>query len=289
MLKILKNMSSDDASSILANTALSIMPSAEEKIDGREDLILRENVLNEIKRLLEIDLNDNSDISLGKIYDYIYSEIIELSLNKQKINKIKERVGQKGLLKLDQYDIKFEKQFSSLSQLGIRKSHVQSAIRNPDLVEHLYDKNYEDFSKISLFLKFPKPDFCLLVYASRSGSTLIVLWAWRIYTSDIDISKASTALDILKLFVEKYGIELKIGKKSSKFFISEKISFSSIEDAKKYLNPEYFFDKHGASGKSIIGSFMVKLNEKEPSIVIDNVYCIDLDKYRKILNKKTFC
>ena len=44
-----------------------------------------------------------------------------------------------------------------------------------------------------------------------------------IFHSDVDLSRAKTPLDVLKAFIDKYGVEVQVGEKTGKFFWHEKV------------------------------------------------------------------
>ena len=101
-------------------------------------------------------------------------------------------------------------------------------------MQHLFQEGASDGhgQDISLYLKrHPQAggDFFLLVQTQRTGYVQLVHSAWRIYLSDIDLSRINEPLDVLRAFTDEFGISFRIGDspKPSKFFLYENFPASS--------------------------------------------------------------
>ena len=131
------------------------------------------------------------------------------------INKkeVIDTAGKFGRLFPSQYTVDQPSAMKTFYNLAVRPNHVEDAILNPDTYQHLLmsDKFPENVDDISLFVKKivklrSNDDYFLIVQTHRLGSRQIAQSAWRVYLNDIDASEASVPLDLLKLFVNKFGV-----------------------------------------------------------------------------------
>jgi len=180
-------------------------PGISESLTTPEEEEIREKILAEIVP---------AGKPLQQALPRLSKEISEIALSNADTQEIKGRLGQKGLLPTGSYTIGFESYPKDNSErFGIRNSHVNDAIKRPDLSQHLLPEMLVEsprFEAFSLFIKThtarePIDTFSLLVFACRSMAHLDVIDAWRVYHSEVDLSHATTPLDVLKAFTEKYG------------------------------------------------------------------------------------
>src|ERR1019366_3011887 len=101
------------------------------------------------------------------------------------------------------------------SLLSIKPSHVDDAVKHPDDYQHIMDANASDEGKgkISIFLKKVTAakrgnDHWLLVQTHRDGLKQIVQSAWRVFPDVVELSEAEKPIDVLKAFVDVFGIEI---------------------------------------------------------------------------------
>ncbi|HEV7858387.1 MAG TPA: hypothetical protein VGO91_07130 [Pyrinomonadaceae bacterium] len=271
----------------MANLTLGILPrpdipeSMAESIDPR----LGEKILNELRVHLRLKRNDNSPRALGKLYGALSEEMAKLALKGVDLNVVKARLGQQGSLSPSQYVIKFTVTFVRFGEkCGISRQQVESALRKPDAVEHLRPEHFGfDLEKAtSLFLKTqtttsaPSGLYHLLILTDRHGYTLDVLNAWRVYPSDVDLSTATTPLDVFRAFVETFGTTFRIGDKEKKLFMYEKLPIQTDEEMVKINTLQ-------GVERLIQGQVVGQFNNEMFEVVIS--YQIDYANYTESLRK----
>ncbi len=247
MLRILNRYNEKEKESFLANMALTMMPhvkpGSESAISDKEREF-RQNFIEELYKKLKLEHGDDSRQARAMIYDFISKALSKIVLQRSDLNKIKDSIGDKGLLRNDSYKIVFPPYFKKYGEIvGLRVKYIEDAVHHPDTYCHLLPEFYGNASNklISLYLKTPiyqksNDIYSILVLTDRLGATQSILDAWRIYHSDVNISSCQSAIDVLKAFIDKYCIEfdfLSIHK--TKFILYEKIAISN-EKASELLS-----------------------------------------------------
>jgi hypothetical protein len=170
---------------------------------------------------------------MAKIYQYLAHEIERAALMGVDISEVKTRLGESGDLAPSLYKFEFTDTFRDVSERrGIEKRDVEQALRAPDFVQHLRPEllGIASGKLTSLYLKefrnsqHPSNTYSLLVFCHRSGYIQKVGEAWRIFPADVDTSTAKSPLDVLKAFVNKYGLEFQLGDRKGLFFWHEHIA-----------------------------------------------------------------
>lgn len=273
------------AENLLSKMALSMMPRAEIDMYNLtdEELYYSELVFKEIKKELGVSETDSSIEANIRVTEVLSKELDRLMLANSDISKIKERVGQKGLLNIQDYKIQFAPSFKTYQKIGIRRSHAERAIRDSFVVQHIFPEEFgtHNTDSISLFLQYPTSNFCLLVLAVRDHATLIVCHSWRIYRSDINMFQYSDPLSLMKAFIEKYGLEFHIGDniKKTKFVFYKKFN----KDLSKEINDviEIFTPMIG----KIILNIYCKPNKAKQTTEIALGFILDFEKYAKVIRQ----
>ena len=273
MLEVLKKYSPMDKERLLSRVALALMPDPgidpEPTLNHEEELFRR-------KILAKFDPSKPHD--KARIFELLSKEISNAAFARVKKNEVKARVGQKGLLRADSYNIKLSQSFKKLSMpYGIRQSHVEDALYRPDAVEHLLPSDFgqpSDQVAFSLYLKSTKVQqlrnaFTLIVVSHRVGAVQNVTAAWRIYHSEIDLSHSRRPLDAWKDFAERYGVQITVGSVTAKFVIYEKIPIigSKTDFIKGFLKEEGHFYQH------------FFLREKNGFFEVAYAFMLDVKKY----------
>ena len=180
--------------------------------------------------------DDKSSQAMAKIYSYLAREIERAALEGVDISEVKRRLGERGTLAPSLFKIEFTPQFVGTSQRqGVDRADVERTLEAPDRVDHIVPTGLgmQPDKATSLYVKlFPNRStllntFSLLVACQRVGYVQRVGQAWRVYHSDVDLSRTMTAVDVLRAFVDKYGIEITIGEKKGKFFWYEHVPIKS--------------------------------------------------------------
>ena len=220
MLPSLKHLPRDEAESVLASFAKTLLPTPEEHPPSFPDPALAARLLQELQQRAEIVNIKNPDEVRGRVFSVLAQELSSYALRSSNINEIKARLGERGVLRSDYYKIELPPNIRELHKRGIRPNHIESAIRYPSAVEHLTQEGSDPTGEpellISLFAKTigsltDAHGFTLLVESQRIGATQRVLGAWRIYHADIQWPSRATPLAILKAFVEVFGVIFEVG------------------------------------------------------------------------------
>ncbi|MGR3218257.1 MAG: hypothetical protein ACUZ8H_00380 [Candidatus Anammoxibacter sp.] len=288
MLQNLKNINTLEVQHLLSLATKSLLPNPGISTPEALNVEIKSRlpkVLREVRKKLKLATRDNSREAKSKMLGFLSSEMTSLFFNEVKFKQAKDRIGLKGDLRPNQYSIKIGDISKEFNSRGIRNSHVENVLRNPDYVEHLLrGATVANDTPISVFVKENLEDkkhdkFILVVETNRDGSTLMVSQAWRVYYSDVELSQHLSPVNILQSFVMKYGISFQIADSHpKKFYLYETVSAPLCGQPKESIkiNQE--------SNKSIVVSFHFKEN---PSglIEIALAYVIDTDKYKEDLLK----
>lgn len=291
MLQSLRNMDSQQAEYLLADLSLSLMPSIETGMlpeDDSENEELKQLVLKEIRQKLKLRPGDSSQESLAKIYEFLSNAISELSLEGEDVTGLKNDVGQDGLLRSDLYQIQIAKDVKANFSQFVRPSHIEDAVHRPSLVAHLLPEHFGIIAQekaISLYFKIHEAQkqqdvFSLLVIAERKGATLLITNAWRVYQSDIgvDFYKVKSPLEVLRAFIDKYGLEFEVGSQKTKFILYQKIDLPSADAEHDILKFEGQYQN-----REIATAFMIRISKDPPYVEIALAYIIDLSLYKNDL------
>lgn len=292
-LATLQNKAPKEVLSLLSAVSTSLLPNPNvDKLilqkDFEEETI--ESVIKEIRVRLNIPEDDFSVAAQTKIFDFLSKEISNIALSDTNISKVKERLGYKGELSLEQYKVDFNFQFKVSEVLGEKKSNILDVVRNPDKYIHL-ESGYSMGMKMgfSIFAKLitPKKEqdkFFQIVFSIRTGITLNITGTIRAYVSELDLSEANTPLDILKAFVSVYGLTFQVDDLITKFAQNETIEMQELlltqsmkildgQIGNYYLRSGWYFDS------DLVG----KNGKKLQKIVL--AFAVDITKYVETLKK----
>ena len=114
MLNTLKDLKPDEAVQVIAGATQSFLPDPGIADPPDENPIfqaLHSSVLTEVRERLGISEAEESPETRTKLLECLTDEMTALILDDADIPAIKERLGQRGDLRPDQYTIKFEKDF----------------------------------------------------------------------------------------------------------------------------------------------------------------------------------
>ncbi len=218
---------------ILANLTLGMLPSPTLTEEPSPPNELRERLINEIRIRLRLKREDYSPKAMSKIYEYLAKEIGRVALAQVDVKEIKSRLGQRGDLAAPLYKVDFTPQFvDAYERHGVDRANVELALRAPDSVEHIHPAGLgiDDDKATSLYVRLfrnsfrPLNTFTLLVACQRVGYVQRVGHAWMIFHSDVDLSTTKTPSDVLRAFVDKYGLDITVGEKTGRFFWYERVA-----------------------------------------------------------------
>lgn len=230
MLQTLKHHPPAEAAAILAGLTLSLSPEAEDSTDSVDDK-LRGTLLSEVYRKLHISTTAQSESDKAKLYRFLTKEMSTAALSAANTDEIKQRVGQRGDLRPDLYEIIIPNDVRvKANEQSVSISDIREALENPDGVEHLLPEQFGiTGDAVSLYyvewetVKSGETSF-LLILTRRKGYKQTVADVIRFFESDVP-TQAKTPLELLKAFVERYGVVQQIGDRAAKFFLYEVIPF----------------------------------------------------------------
>jgi hypothetical protein len=208
------------------------------------------------------------------------NEIKRLLLREESVRDALARAGQAGRLAPSIYGVSQPKVFRQrFAPFGISKDDVVNAIHRPDDYQHLLTDYAVEKDTISLFMKAIRPRdreaYWLLVQTHRVETNQEAQSAWRIYDTDVELTKASMPIDVLKAFVNVFGLPFAVEDKEYIFVEDVEIDKPKFEMKAHFPLPtEYFMSISSVKDQGNSGISHIGLG-----------YVIDLRKYRAALNK----
>ena len=243
MLTILQPYNKVDAQQYLSVAADMLLPQPFDDLPSdQESKRIATAILAEARKQLRIKSENLNEESRTKIMQVLNIEIDRYALSTGAGDLIKDRIGNKGALSSTQYNIQFDKVFPIRGRLrGVSRDAVMDTITSANMVTHLSPP--EDFpsgQRISVFYKHQHVGDTtnqtgLIVVALRRGANLTVNAAWLVPFAFVDVSSASTSVDVLETFANRYGapsIDADIA--GQKLIIYRRISIGSEEEALKF-------------------------------------------------------
>ena len=188
----------------------------------------KEALLHELRHKLKLKEDDQSSYAKAEIFNALSSEITKYALKSADISAIKARLGARGDLPPDAYEIEIPPSVqANLVERCIRPNHIKDALRQPDAVQHLAHERFG--YSVSLFLKhisYGEDALTLLVVAQRHGYKLYVGDALRIYRSEVETT-LDEPLSVLRAFLKTYGLFTQIGNSlPAHLFLYEAVPFT---------------------------------------------------------------
>lgn len=226
MLATLKKIEPSARGQLLASYVHDLLPNPgveTESSPRRYPDSLYQSLRYDIAKALRLGPEDTPE-NRQKILNFVFEQIRQVTVDTKKIKEVRDRVGQKGDLPLSAYQLKFSDSFSDLSEkMGVSRDMVRAAFKSPDSVDHLTPKGARPMAApaTSLITSTFRGDdpFVLLVLAVREKSTLRVDGAWLIYHSDVDLSGSYGATEVLRRFLQIYGLPLTV-RESNQLLVS---------------------------------------------------------------------
>jgi hypothetical protein len=221
MIKSLKPLERSAAEKLLADVIQSFLPQPQPVDTDADPRSIQ--VLEELRDKLHLEKGTLSPTSMTKVFKALADEVSSLVLTPQAKAASKARLGARGDLRLDLYDVTFDSAFVLSELRGVRRSHVEEVIRRPDGIEHVSVEGM--LSSPTLVVKASAgknadDPFVLLIDANRREDQLKVAAAYRVYLSDVNLSDATTPKDILMQFVHTYGEPFNFGPLGPVRFVS---------------------------------------------------------------------
>lgn len=248
-LNSLKNRDPREVARILSLVSSSVLPSpgiGDIINQGDDDPEFVRQVLDEIRIATRVPAGSFTPESQAKIYAYISAEISSAVTPRDKIERIKERLGNEGALRPSEYKVTFNDSYGFYPRMGITKSQAEEAVLHPDQFTNLSTTSAARPARATLSLKYIKAKrvedcFHLLVISGRIGSVQEVNLAVRVYPTEVDLRSANTPFDVLRSFVNVYGLPFLIFNSRHFFALNEIIRLPYGKSPKlddfKFLSP----------------------------------------------------
>ncbi len=204
---------------------------------------VRFRTVEEIVKRLNLKNTDHLYEAKSKLLEFVGREIRGSAIESGHISSVRKRLGQKGMLSPNAYQIKFNQDYYKLCEpLGITKNEIRQVIESPDIFEHFIPEVVinETFEAISLYVKtYSKcaDPYSVLVDTRRAGDELSVHFALKVFHSDVDISDVSKPTDLLKTFTDKFGSEITIDEQSGRLILNKSLDARTFRLATRISQP----------------------------------------------------
>ena len=220
---------------LLAHVAQRYLPTLEEFSPDSGDAH-EVQVIDEINRKFNASRGEIPTSKLEVVHRMLLNELRASVVDNTQIKGVRERVGQKGLLRTDLYDIHFNQSFVDLNEtMGVSKELVISTIHKPLAVEHIFPEK-EGLTQVdshSIFTGMhPRHENCVVVVlAIRKFATLTVDGAWLVFLGDMHLFEPQSPVQMLKAFACHYGVPLKVEHEESHFIYQSSFALKSGNEA----------------------------------------------------------
>lgn len=279
-------MSVEQAEHTLASFADSLVPHPFDDAESFPDQDLARRIFNELTQVAKVEGVEDPVEVRRRVFATLAQELSSYALQSADIPAIQDRLGMRGALRPAAYRVEIGAPIAKLSDRGIRRSHIEAAVRSPDIVQHLEspdDLGRDHLPAISLFAKKIKSSrtsesFVLLVQAKRVGASQAIQTAWRIYADDIVTPTELTPLGLLQAFVEAFGLEFTIGDTPpTKFTLYRRVAIAPgtpQSNIIRFVNP---------GNDKVEGHHYVRFIPEEGIVEVSLSYVINVSKYQSAL------
>jgi hypothetical protein len=175
-------------------------------------LQIADRVIGELRTRINRRPDEEEAEHLRRIGDALSREMSNAVLSGINLADIRTRTGQKGTLPTSLYDIEFTSYFRNQEPLlAMKRSYVLDSIQHADSIQHLRPKLLRSGLHVSLFTKSPRihgRPYTILVKCNRIGANLQVDHALYLFHDSFNLSGAYTPLDMLMLFLDRFGLPI---------------------------------------------------------------------------------
>jgi hypothetical protein len=242
---------------------------------------IRDSIIAEICKNLNIPSATNNKQA---VLDYLDNEIEKSTkLNKKTEKEILTRLSARGELPTDLYTVKIKNDIVSkeFPELFENENRITETVKNPDMAYN-FGTNYS----ASIFAKFYKGkyeynNFFLLVVGERKGLTFIVSQVWCLYNDIVSENSFTDALELLKYFVEKFGVEANFHERTEKFFID--VVAKNKNEFQIRFNKDKLKSSKKKESEFLVCHFLGPIPEDNNNLSI--FYAIDIEKYKNYISK----
>jgi hypothetical protein len=195
---------------------------------SREEALALERLTGRLKFTLE-SLRDSPQ-SRTQLLESMSDLLTASTLSSVSREAAAKRLGARGALSPSLYKLAFEDEFEPFLDLGVRRSHVESAIQKPDATQYLLPELVDSgqFPGIALIVQRITPKrrrpYIFLVEADINDDNLFVTAAWNVPEQVALEAAATSPLEVLRSFTQAYGVLLELrGRPPAKLILHEAV------------------------------------------------------------------
>jgi hypothetical protein len=237
-------------------------------------------VLAEARSTLSLPGDDESLPAKDRLARFISSELNTLAAPVS-MRAVKERLGERGRLRPKDYSLELRGQ----PRLAAKADHIRSVLNHPDAVQHLSPDQFGRHGYgVSLYAKWingrKRADpFMVLVPSRRTGTKQTADTVLRVYPSEVDLRDAITPLDVLKRFLDVYGLPFTVDDEASPRLLLVYERVKERSDGRPNLS-SYGFDASLSQD-----FFMIFRINPDKTMDLSLVFVLNLTKYRETLKR----
>lgn len=280
-LATVKKLDKHTRAGVLADVSRRYLPSVDDLSFtlGRGD---EDRVVDEISSKFSGAFRGRDEAYLPLVHRMLFNELRASVYGNSEIKNVRERVGQKGLLRTDLYDIKFNESFLSRSaKMGVSKDIATQIISHPLAVEHIFPEK-EGLTQVdshSLFTGFHPsyPGSLVVVLAIRKLATLSVNGAWLMFLEDMNLAEPLPPVAMLKAFANFYGVMLRAGESESRFIYQTSVPMKIGEQ-------QFVIEWTNPTGGAIDTRFSFAAGMGQANIAL--AFAIEVERYLADLKKR---
>ncbi len=271
----------DTKKHILLKASQAVDPYSEEvpqEVEGEYAEAVRQ-VLEEVRAELGVEVLDTYSRRV-KARSIITEWISSLAMEDADQNELTRQLGSRGDLDLIHYRVDVSDAISKHIP-AVKSSHVKEAVNFADEYTHFDPDPESEEENLSLFAKHHNEgsgEFTLLVCGRRNGNNIEADYAYRVYHEDVRAGEyIDSPYEYLHALTEEYGIPVQVGDIEKKLFWFERIE-KPDSNGKMEL-----FQAKGDVDSMALSTFV---KEKEKEVYIALAFAINLDKYRRDLERR---
>jgi hypothetical protein len=221
MIAVLEKYGPEDRAGLLASLALATSaPTVKQSTLSSE----QQSLLHEISASVGVKEADKSEAGRARVDEFIHRVMSESVLANKDVKKVLADAGASGRLLPSMYSVEIPKGFlETFGQFHVREQDVRLNVSEPDDVQHLPSGENDAISFFVRFVegKFKRDPFWAIAQFHRRGSVLHAHNFWRVYPSEIDLSRVYEPLHLLHALVNVVGTEIECDGHRAKFISDE--------------------------------------------------------------------
>lgn len=263
MLKSLRSIAKDERASALASSIRLLTESPFDPVRLR-DRSWNKLIMDAAEKA-GTSLSNATDRDFTNVRSVLADELRKVILPPDSVARVRERVGQKGLMKPSTYRVLYADEFIAREKsTRVSRREVEWVMNQPDRIDHLKldDPNACPLTFAIRARSGPRPYWILAVFLRKGGSMRAVT-AWKVPAAQCEYTTSKEIVELLKLFVEAYGADLEIGGERNRLFmyvnLPGPLNIKSPDSADVYMS---FFARPSTSG-TVELAFAYAINAQE--------------------------